>query len=263
MLARQAGGSRRSLLTDTSAASFRVRIISSKRAKVNTVTARGRYNPITAGPARRRARARALRSRPGVRGRANRGHRSGVPLAGSLSLVGHSPHRARFPAPRSPGLSQVAGTHGAPSPSQRRAGPPGSLEGCLQVGGATLVFSWRLCGLRLSAYGPRPTIFLPKHERAAPPSQAPVCRPVLPLGTWDSCEAQGSLRQRAGRRGPALSPVRAPLVSSRGACATWGGGAGWGDGGQKPAGGGQGTPQSPPWGGSQRVSEQSWGSARS
>lgn len=42
MLARQAGGSRRSLLTGTSAASFRISIISSKRAKVNTVTARGR-----------------------------------------------------------------------------------------------------------------------------------------------------------------------------------------------------------------------------
>lgn len=42
MLARQAGASRRSLLTDTSAASFRIPIISSKRAKVNTVTARGR-----------------------------------------------------------------------------------------------------------------------------------------------------------------------------------------------------------------------------
>lgn len=42
MLARQAGGSRRRLLTGTSAASFRTSIISSKKAKVNTVTARGR-----------------------------------------------------------------------------------------------------------------------------------------------------------------------------------------------------------------------------
>lgn len=40
MLARQAGCSRRSLLTGTSAASFRLSIISSRRAKVNTVTAR-------------------------------------------------------------------------------------------------------------------------------------------------------------------------------------------------------------------------------
>lgn len=111
-----------------------------------------------------------------------------------------------------------------------------SLEGCPPLGGATLIFSWRLCGCQ-SAHGPRATISLRKHDRAAAPSQAPVGLSVLPLGTWDSCEGRGSLRQRAGRRGPALNPLRAPLVSSRGACATWGGGAGWGDGGQKPAGG--------------------------
>lgn len=171
-----------------------------------------------------------------------RGAPRGFPLPGG-TLTPSGPLSSASIARPFPGGRDPRGTQ--PLPKKGRA--PGSLEGCLQVGGATLVFSWRLCGLRLSAYGPRATISLPKHERAAPPSQAPVWRPVLPLGTWDSCEAQGSLRQRAGRRGPALSPVRAPLVSSRGACATWGGGAGWGDGGQKPAGGGQGTPQSPPW----------------
>ena len=183
-----------------------------------------------------------------------------MPLAGSLSRVGHSPHRARFPAPRQPDLSQVAGTHGALV--QEHPAPPKEGPGLLCLSKAACRSAGRLsssagisAAVSLSAYGPRATISLPKHDRAAAPSQAPVWRPVLPLGTWDSCEAQGSLRQGAGRRGPALNPVRAPLVSSRGACATWGGGAGWGDGGTKAGGGGQGTPQqSPSWGGNQRFS---------
>ena len=66
-----------------------------------------------------------------------------------------------------------------------------SLEGCPPVGGATLIFSWRLCSCQ-SAHGPRATISLPKHDRAAAPSQAPVWRSVL-LGTWDSCEGRGAL----------------------------------------------------------------------
>lgn len=149
MLARQAGGSRRSLLTDTSAASFHPDIIQESESQygdsaraVQSTTAGWRG----AGPAPAPS-----GSRPGVRGRANRGHRSGVPLAPSLVWDTH-PIGPAFQRLDRPAFPRWPGLHGAPSPSQRRAGPPGSLKAACRSAGRLFVFSWRLCGLRLSAY---------------------------------------------------------------------------------------------------------------
>lgn len=207
MLARQAGGSRRSLLTDTSAASFRVRIISSKRAKVNTVTARGRIQSNYRGAGG----AQGPRPRPPLQAWGSRSRQQGpplgVPLAGSFSRVGHSPHRARFPAPRPPRRFPVGRDPRGPSPVASRP---------LQKKGRASCVSRRLpagrrssagvsAAVSLSAHGPRATISLPRHDRAAAPSQAPVWQSVLPLGTWDSCEGRGSLRQSWQARASAES----------------------------------------------------------
>lgn len=119
MLARQAGGSRRSLLTDTSAASFRVRIISSKRAKVNTVTARGRIqsNYRWAGGAE------GPRPRPPLQAWGSRSRQQGPPLRGAprgfllpggtltpsgpLSSASTAPTSPRWPGPTGPWSSSA------------------------------------------------------------------------------------------------------------------------------------------------------------
>lgn len=102
MLARQAGGSRRRLLTGTSAASFRISIISSKRAKVNTVTARGRIQsnyrarPGSLGPGR--SRLRRPRLLPPLKVWALRSHHSvlGVwPRSGHQGLITQGAPRAQ------------------------------------------------------------------------------------------------------------------------------------------------------------------------
>lgn len=179
MRARQAGGSRRSLLTDTSAASFRISIISSKRAKVNTVTARGRIqsNYRAAGGAQ------GPRLLPPLEAWGSRSHQQSrvrwgrairvPPLRGAPCGFALSP----TPGPSGPlssalaclALSQRPGTHGAPvqhhlAPGRRNPGPSVSLEACPPAREATHVFSWPPCGCQ-SAEGPRATISLSLHPR--------------------------------------------------------------------------------------------------
>lgn len=165
MLARQAGGSRRSLLTGTSARSFRISIISSNRAKVNTVTARGRIQSnyraartglgLGAGSATRGPGLPPSLHRWGSRfrlsdsGATSQGcptqTRDPLLAARALPLGPNSPQRpppsppagpvrSAAGAPGLPGASpRGSGPHWAPGqsqPSQKKAPPPVSLQGC-------------------------------------------------------------------------------------------------------------------------------------
>ena len=108
-----------------------------------------------------------------------------------------------------------------------------SLEGCPPARQATPVFSWRLCAVSLSAYGPK----APSPCRCAAPSGhstlAGSCLAARPSsGHLGFCEAQYSLKQRACRRadGAELS-ARSPAALEerlrglgRGGKSLWGSG---------------------------------------
>lgn len=141
--------------------------------------------------------------------------------------------------PFDPWQHQVARTHGSTQPLPRRARASWVSRRLLAESAGRLSSSAGVSAASSVRLGPRPTISFAKHERAAPPHRLLSAGPSF-LWAPGTAVRPRSLRQKAGRRGPALSPVRAPLVSSR-ALGSVGGGAGWGDGGRSPREGGAGN----------------------